>query len=30
MTVALEWGPVGAKVLAESCDVVVVVDVTRT
>ncbi len=27
MTVALEWGPVGAKVLAESCDVVVVVDV---
>lgn len=27
MSVALEWGPVGAKVLAESCDVVVVVDV---
>jgi len=27
MPVALEWGPVGAKVLAESCDVVVVVDV---
>ena len=27
MAVALEWGPVGAKVLAESCDVIVVVDV---
>jgi 2-phosphosulfolactate phosphatase len=27
MSVALEWGPVGAKVLAETCDVVVVVDV---
>lgn len=27
MLVALEWGPVGAKVLADSCDVVVVVDV---
>jgi 2-phosphosulfolactate phosphatase len=27
MSVALEWGPVGAKVLAESCDVIVVVDV---
>jgi len=27
MTVALEWGPVGAKVLSESCDVVVIVDV---
>lgn len=27
MSVALEWGPVGAKVLAESCDVLVVVDV---
>lgn len=27
MPVALEWGPVGAKVLAESCDVLVVVDV---
>jgi 2-phosphosulfolactate phosphatase len=27
MSVALEWGPVGAKVLSESCDVLVVVDV---
>ena len=27
MSVALEWGPVGAKVLAERCDVVVVIDV---
>lgn len=27
MSVALEWGPVGAKVLSESCDVIVVVDV---
>jgi 2-phosphosulfolactate phosphatase len=27
MLVALEWGPVGAKVLAERCDVIVVVDV---
>lgn len=27
MRVAMEWGPVGAKVLAESCDVLVVVDV---
>lgn len=27
MSVALEWGPVGAKVLAERCDVLVVVDV---
>ena len=27
MSVALEWGPVGAKVLAEQCDVIVVVDV---
>lgn len=27
MPVALEWGPVGAKVLAESCDVLVLVDV---
>lgn len=27
MPVALEWGPVGAKVLAEKCDVLVVVDV---
>jgi 2-phosphosulfolactate phosphatase len=27
MLVALEWGPVGAKVLSESCDVLVVVDV---
>lgn len=27
MSVALEWGPVGARVLAETCDVVVVIDV---
>lgn len=27
MPVALEWGPVGARVLAETCDIVVVVDV---
>ncbi len=27
MVVALEWGPVGAKVLADRCDVLVVVDV---
>src|SRR5664279_860115 len=27
MSVALEWGPVGAKVLAEQCDVIIVVDV---
>lgn len=27
MSVALEWGPVGAKVLAERCDVIVVIDV---
>jgi 2-phosphosulfolactate phosphatase len=27
MTVALEWGPIGAKVLAETSDVIVVVDV---
>lgn len=27
MRVALEWGPVGAKVLAEECDLLVVVDV---
>lgn len=27
MPVALEWGPVGAKVLAQSCDVIVVIDV---
>ena len=27
MPVALEWGPVGAKLLAETCDVLVVVDV---
>ena len=27
MRVALEWGPVGAKALADSSDVVVVVDV---
>ncbi|MGZ4593290.1 MAG: 2-phosphosulfolactate phosphatase [Actinomycetes bacterium] len=27
MSVALEWGPVGAKVLSECCDVLVVVDV---
>jgi 2-phosphosulfolactate phosphatase len=27
MSVALEWGPVGAKVLSETCDVLVVVDV---
>lgn len=27
MPVALEWGPVGARTLAESCDVLVVVDV---
>jgi 2-phosphosulfolactate phosphatase len=27
MSVALEWGPVGAKVLAEQCDVIVMVDV---
>jgi 2-phosphosulfolactate phosphatase len=27
MSVALEWGPVGAKVLSESCDVLVIVDV---
>jgi 2-phosphosulfolactate phosphatase len=27
MSVALEWGPVGAKELAERCDVIVVVDV---
>jgi 2-phosphosulfolactate phosphatase len=27
MSVALEWGPVGAKVLAEQCDVLVLVDV---
>lgn len=27
MSVVLEWGPVGAKVLAEQCDVLVVVDV---
>jgi 2-phosphosulfolactate phosphatase len=27
MSVALEWGPVGAKLLAETCDVLVVVDV---
>lgn len=27
MSVALEWGPVGARALSESCDVLVVVDV---
>lgn len=27
MSVELEWGPIGAKVLAEQCDVIVVVDV---
>lgn len=27
MSVLLEWGPVGAAVLAESCDVLVIVDV---
>jgi 2-phosphosulfolactate phosphatase len=27
MTVALEWGSIGAKVLSESCDVLVIVDV---
>ena len=27
MLVALEWGPIGAKVLAETSDVIVVVDV---
>ena len=27
MRVAVEWGPAGAKVLSESCDVLVVVDV---
>jgi len=27
MPVALEWGPVGAKVLAQSCDIIVIVDV---
>jgi 2-phosphosulfolactate phosphatase len=27
MSVALEWGPVGAKVLSDSCDVLVLVDV---
>lgn len=27
MAVALEWGPIGARVLAERCDVIVVVDV---
>ncbi|MDQ1627731.1 MAG: 2-phosphosulfolactate phosphatase [Actinomycetota bacterium] len=27
MSVELEWGPVGAKVLSESCDVLVIIDV---